>query len=169
MSTVQVFYGYLLLPLDKCIKKLQIVWRKSMRQVWKLPYRTHCQIVSNLSSKLCEFHMLIKRNLNFALKCINHSIAFVKYLFTCAMNSDKSVFQRNVKFCCQNLDLMIYDELTDVDNDIIFIKCEQLCKTQNALNLTHSVKELSLIRDNVAFSVINSSEAKMIIDDICIN
>ena len=121
------FYGYLLLPLDKCIKKLQIVWRKSMRQVWKLPYRTHCQIVSNLSSKLCEFHMLIKRNLNFALKCINHSIAFVKYLFTCAMNSDKSVFQRNVKFCCQNLDL-IYDELTDVDNDIIFIKCEHLFK-----------------------------------------
>ena len=56
------FYGALLQNF-KSIEKLCVVWRKALRQIWKLPYRTHCDIVACLTDMPCARHMFMQRML----------------------------------------------------------------------------------------------------------
>ena len=96
------FYGSILLPFRK-MDKLNVVWRKSLRQVWRLPWRCHNRIVACLAGKLCCQHMLISRFINFAAVALHHPEDVVKAVLKRSLTMTISTVGRNLIDCCRTL------------------------------------------------------------------
>jgi hypothetical protein len=96
------FYGSLLLP-HRRWEKLCVIWRKSLRSVWRLPTRTHCDIVAGLMDSLCPTHALMTRFLKFAVCVLNHEVPEILYAFRCFRSAKLSLFGANVQWCQDHL------------------------------------------------------------------
>ena len=161
------FYGCMLLPFKK-IDKLCVVWRKSLRVVWRLPYRTHCGIVAALSSSLCGKHMFISRFMTFAAAVMNHPTSAVSYVMRAALKCSMSIFRKNLQFCCNELGLSNMEDIHERNKTSIKLLCTEKCK----MALRHDAKviyELSDVRDNLSETVLEPTEVRQMIFELSIN
>ena len=54
-------YGYCLWNFcSNCVATFYTAWRKAIRAIWKLPCRTHCNLVHGINDTLAINVMLIK-------------------------------------------------------------------------------------------------------------
>ena len=67
------FYGCeLWCMLDDEVQGLCTAWRKSIRKIWELPYRTHSYLLTLSCCCLPLFDQLSIRSLNFVQRCLAH-------------------------------------------------------------------------------------------------
>ena len=60
------FHGAVLLPLfDDSLKYLCTSWRKAMRRVWRIPRRTHCNMLPHVAEVMDPDLILAKRCIKF--------------------------------------------------------------------------------------------------------
>ena len=159
------FYGCLLLPHRK-IKKLSVVWRKTIRAIWRLPWRTHCGIVANLMSPVCTKHALVSRFTKFAISVMQHSVPEIAFIFNTAIRSKHSTFAANLQWCTDELgarDYQVGDLLS-----MIRTNCSLQCKAGFQV-LTHTLRELTMVRDGISSLNFNNEELSDLINDICLN
>ena len=151
------FYGALLQNF-KSIEKLCVVWRKALRQIWKLPYRTRCDIVACLTDMPCARHMFMQRMLKFANSALNYKVPVIAYVMQNAMSIDSSLLKSNVEYCCKALGTS-YDES---NNSNAKSHCMKTCKTLNAQCMTYTLKELLLTRDKEMHCMLTIDEVNHI-------
>ena len=164
------FYGSVLLPLSETIR-LQVAWRKSLRQVWRIPYRSHCALLRCLSEGFCDVHMFLARFAKFALCAVQSECETMSCIVRYMTNS-KCIFGNNMNKLCQSLGVT-YDCLKDKTiTEVMRLlrnQCEMQCRSNDNKSLASVLKELSLVRDKMSHCELRHNEITLIINDICLN
>jgi hypothetical protein len=96
-------YGSVLWELDHLsIDSVCCTWRKGLRRVWDVPYRTHCNILPLLCNELPLYDEICKRTANFINVCLNSDCVLVKRLVYRAIYFERmrSPIGRNALTCC---------------------------------------------------------------------
>ena len=84
------------------------MWQKALRQIWKLSYRTHCDIVACLTDMPCARHMFMQRMLKFANSAMNHKVPVVAYVMQNAMSIDSSLLKAMLSTVVIGTSYMMY-------------------------------------------------------------
>ena len=103
------------------ITDLSTAWRKGLRRLWGLPYRTHSVLLAPLCGMLPLEYELLCRSANFINKCLascNEVVSFVARngVFVQRMASP---IGRNAKWCCDTVDLSLYN-IRSIRKDFVF-------------------------------------------------
>ena len=159
------FYGCLLQPFRK-IDRLCVVLRKSLRLVWRVPWRTHCGIIASLSQHVCGKHMFISRFMNFAKSSLSHNSEVVKFVMQQTLKCDASIFRGNLALCCKDFNTEL-DNFTMTEIPKVLPLCTEICKNQYRTEAV-AVQELADIRDNISDCGLTSHEAKDFLEFLCI-
>ena len=166
------FYGSLLLHYRK-LERLSVVWRKSLRSIWRLPARTHCAILPGLSDGQCPRHAFLARFSKFAVSVIQHKTPEISFAFNCFVNAKHSIFGANIRWACSELSIPYDDEVTGYWNREIGTKvqrlCKDNCKTLKNTIASHTVRELTMVRDGLCSLDLMDNEINFIIMDLCIS
>ena len=78
---------------DKSFNELKVAWRKAIRRVWGLPFRTHGSILPHICNTMpCEI-TLYKRFVKHFLRGYNHSNPDIANIFMSAICNNSRMFQ----------------------------------------------------------------------------
>ena len=166
------FYGCVLIPFTQCLKKLQVTWRKALRQIWRLSNRTHCYIVKCLSSGNCDLHMFVNRFLKFFLNMYNHSVSVIRHVCRVSLCSSLSVLYENFIFCCNALKFeqnLVLAKTSQEISKIVRSFFNSNCKNVTNQCCTDVVRELCNVRDKMSQCILNRDEVQCIINVLCTN
>ena len=166
------FYGCLLLPFRKCLKRLQVVWRKALRKVWRLPSLTHCSILRCLSPGLCDLHMFVSRCIKAVVHIMNYGPEFLRFLCKLSLESKSSNLADNVSLCCQYLEQDLWQILSltpECAASLVKTKCLTDCRKPTSKCAAEVMKELINCRDNLMDCGLTTYEICVILNDLSIN
>ena len=157
-------YGLLLSDFRK-LDKMSVAWRKSLRKIWRLHPRTHCNILPSLSDKMCCTHMTLKRFVNFIKVLYNHPSSFIPYMMKCNISNTKSLLHNNLTFCTNRLHCD-----TDIEQYDIVNHCRIECTPLESIADIAAIKELCAIRDGqYTLTSLNFNDVSELLTYLCIN
>jgi hypothetical protein len=163
------FYGFILLPFKR-IERLSIIWRKAVRQVWRLPWRCHNRIVACLAGKLCSQHMLISGFMTFAASALHHPEDVVTSVLKKAVLTTTSTFGRNLIDCCSILGINVQDVISIPNFKAkVYEQCKAQCVTLMDRCTAMAVMDLCSMRDQISINPFNFNELLLYIDFLCTN
>ncbi len=87
------------------MERLYIDWRKTIRQVWSLPFRTHNSILPHISNSAPPVIMLHKRFINFVSSGLHSENNVANYIFNLCLRGN-SRMGRNVRFRAHKYNLI---------------------------------------------------------------
>ena len=151
---------------SRYINDIYVAWRKVIRKLFKLPYRTHNYLVCGIVE--CITVKLDRRLTKFVHSMINSKNSTVRELIAHFLTTESSVFAKNCRYLMYKYDISVfawYGSLYDVMN---CIKNIQNVSNEHASNIA-SIKELRKIRDKVVYSELSPLEANTLIELICTN
>ena len=151
---------------SRYINDIYVAWRKVIRKLFKLPYRTHNYLVCGIVE--CITVKLDRRLTKFVHSMINSKNSTVRELIANFLTTESSVFAENCRYLMYKYDISVfacYGSLYDVMN---CIKNIQNVSNEHASNIA-SIKELCKIRDKVVYSELSPLEANTLIELICTN
>ena len=164
------FYGALLIPLNK-LSKLQAVYRKSIRQVYGLPYRTHCSLLASLPYCECSEHLFSQRFVKFASSALQHASPMVRYVFEQACQNSNSTFGKNVKHCAQltSTDISSFTRRPWWESKTCLRQiCSVKCRESVNASMASVIVEMCNVRDELYFCNLNFTEINTIIYQSCV-
>ena len=141
---------------NRYIKEIYVAWRKTMRKLFKLPYRTHNYIVCGITEDISI--KLHRRVTKFMYSMIHNDNDTTFFLSTEALFLAETSRYITCMFTW-------YKELS------VLLKCLTYPSSQSDIELSNidTVRELLSIRDEVLICPISHSAAGTLIDDICIS
>ena len=166
------FYGAILQPL-KILPKLQVIWRKALRVVWNIPYRTHCSLLATLNNGLCDLHMFLARFVKFAYNAVLHKSEIISFIMRQSWLAHLSPFHNNVKTVQEKLkinDETMFEKGVRTPLNLIWKQCNEQCKS-DTFNAS-VVNELADIRDNImtlSNIPLSKAEISQILNELCVN
>jgi len=128
--------------------KLSVTWRKAIRQVWKLPYRTHCCVIRGLTSGLCDIHMFISRCLKFILNAVNANTNVISLLFRLSLETPGTILARNMSYCMKNLCVNMNSLQREDVTFLVRRKCTDECRPD--IYTSRAVIDICNQRDGMA-------------------
>ena len=92
------FYGAALWPHSSGeFDNLCIAWRKALRQLWRVPPHTHCNIIAALSSQPPIELSLKTRFCRFISKCLSHDNTVINFISHVAIHNPMSYIGQNYR------------------------------------------------------------------------
>ena len=153
-------------------------WRKAMRKVWSLPWRTHGRYLSHIAECKPVIIQLYQRFVRFftaGIKCKN---SIVKSIF-CQAQYSQSRLGRNFRH------ILLYSGCIDrsvlINRTMLFtnINTSQVCKLmydnwrlkcdRDDIRIAYQIKELIDMRDDQLDTLLTSSECQNMIDLLAIS
>ena len=120
-------------------------------------------------SPICTKHALVSRFAKFAVSVLQHCIPEIAFVFTACINSRHSTFAANVQWCSDELGAMDYQAAVIGDLvRLIQTTCSQRCKAEFQVE-THTLRELTMVRDRISSLNFGNEELSELINDICLN
>ena len=162
-------YGIQLYDLQKG-HKLHVAYRKSIRTLWGLPYRTHCSLLPCITKSNCSVHMCIKRFIKFANSVLQHEFPVVRYIFKVALSHSNSVFTRNLHYagnlCGLNTAYLVNLDVAELSH-IVNRGCEANCHTQEDTVTGTAIRDLVLVSQEQLFSIMDRQDALQFLNFLC--
>lgn len=169
-SICYCLYGCELWKLSKAsLDLINVVWRKSMRKLLDIPYRTHCVYIPFLVENLGLEGVVCQRAVGFYQKCIASKNQKVSYAALIASVSSRSAFSEKLLFICQKLNC-------DTNYLLSFSKHDVKIKLQSLffakLNVDEILPKVNFIleildeRDH-NLGHLSKSECKLILSMLC--
>jgi hypothetical protein len=87
------------------VNKLYVTWRKAMRRIYKLPGRTHgnlLPIVTNILPADLQINLRFLKHMSLGL---NHENSTVNFLFNMCNSLHRSVLSKNFKYICEKYEI----------------------------------------------------------------
>ena len=119
ISFCSSLYGAELWDLSRCdFDCITVAWRKALKRVWSLPWRTHSNILYSLCNKWPIGEEIYRRALLFGIRCINSETrcinsetSVVRYVssFGIKYGMMHSVLGRNILSGCQRYGIKVLD------------------------------------------------------------
>jgi hypothetical protein len=163
------FYGIQICDLAKT-DRIQTAWRKCLRDLWRLPYRTHSCLLPALSGSMCAKHMFMKRFIKFACNGLQHNSQEISYVFR-TMSHLQSTFSKNVDYVNREGGVDLHSLVNcSVDHNArkIASLCQENCCQSESRCTTHTIEELSNVRDGLIQTVLNTAEINELILNLCL-
>ena len=92
-------YGITLCDMrSRGVERLNVLWRKAIRRIYKIPSRTHNRLLPYIFSKPMLNVLIAKRIVNFLIKLLESEICLVKSLATRCCLQSYSNMGRNVNY-----------------------------------------------------------------------
>ena len=140
------FYGIQLCKLAN-LKKLHVTYRKSVRRLLGVPYRTHCALLPCVTGTLCPEHMFSKRFIKFGAGCLSHKFPVVGFIFKNSLNNPTSVFCQNWLFCLDSLGVdiktVVSENLSSLNKQTM-LECSKRCSSVQLRATSFEIKQLYL-------------------------
>ena len=145
ISFCSSFYGIQICDLTRT-EKIQTAWRKLLRDVWQLPYRTHSRLLPSLSNSMCCKHMMVKWFIKFACNGLQHNSPEIRYMFNTAVTLQNTSFAKSLRLAGKETQLVpesFSDQSVYFCVRQIMKECEQQCKMLDDCRTSHTISELS--------------------------
>ena len=158
------FYGTQILPMyEPTFSDLYKAWRMAMRRVWRVPWRTHCNLLPHLAGVMAPELWFAKRAIHFVKLAINSKNHYVKTVSNMGLYGSYSTLGGNIRWLQYkyNLDVkQIYKQWNDTCNDELHTPI---------IRQAMQIKELCQMRDRYSNEHLTREEISDIIEYICIN
>ena len=165
------FYGSSLCKFQD-LDLIDIQWKKAVRRIWKLPYRTRSMLLPHISKRLPPSLCFIKSFIKFYLNNMQSSNSVVKYVFQSAL-SNNTRLGNNIRYILfkHNLTVSYFKHATTDFNtmwNIILSNWNRSCNEYSKRTGDH-ILELICRRDCLEPWILSRSEIQEVIDLISIN
>ena len=163
------YYGCVLWRINSnVVHKFYATWRNCVRKVWKVPWRTHCDLVKYLYGGLGIKGELLSRYLMFygsVCNSTNRHTALCAEL--CELSNTPAASNRRLLMAQLNINRLCFQDST------CKMYKHKLMDTfkynQLAVNVGNVIRELCLVRDNELACELSPIEVNAIINELCIN
>ena len=161
-SFAMALYGSSIWDLSaKSHDRFLVVWRKCVRKIYAIPYRTHCNLLPLLCSDMPPELQLQSR--------------FIKF-FRSALQSDNSVVQLSAKISLEGSrsnvgkNITHFTSMANVPRDnIIHIVTQTPVPDQNLSATAGVIRDMIWLRDSRDFSFFRYQDINVILDELCVN
>jgi len=128
-------------------------WRSAIRRVWKVPYKTHRDIVDVLSGRLPFFEEMCFRFVNFHFSCLTSKNSLVAGLArNCVGDAGAQyLYGNNIRFVCCKYSFD-YSLMSNADNRLGLLSAirKLSCDVRPDIIARNSVlMELLMVRDDI--------------------
>ena len=86
---------------DKSSNQFYVTWRKSIRKLFNLPYKTHCNLLPTIAGTQSIECKIITRNIKFICSALQSSNVSLQHLINISIEC--KIITRNIKFICSAL------------------------------------------------------------------
>ena len=154
---------------DQSLVELDVAWRKAIRRVWSLPYRTHCSLLPHISGNMPIRITLYKRFIKHFLNGYNHSNEAVKNVFRSSLYTN-SRMHRNVKHIANYCNVSVWTLIKGGVNSVcklietVWWKNVQDCD----IRIGKQIKELCDMRDDCDEEFLEKQEVLSILEFLCL-
>ena len=154
------FYGSQFLPLyNNSLDNVVRAWHVAVRRVWRVPWRTHCDILPHLAGFMPPELNFAKRAISFTNLLLNSDNKVVNMITGMGMYGKHSILGANVRHLTAKFEM---------DCKFIEGKWKTLCQDQGEIIRTsEQIKELCFMRDTHNIDILSRSEATSVIDWLC--
>ena len=153
------FYGSQLFDYSRdSIEDLFIAWRKCVRNLLCLPYRTHCALIPEIIDDPNISNQLHKRVLRFVNSCLK-SNNLCKLMMSIAINGSNSVTCRNINLICNlyNIDKYSY----------CLFQLNSICEIAEPSSKGGTIRSLLIYRDSLPHASEDYHNISEIITMLC--
>jgi hypothetical protein len=157
------------------LEDLCVAWRKCLRRVWKLPYRTHCYLLPLICECLSLEDEICRRSLNFIRECLCNSSLLVNAIANFGIHYGRynSFLGHNALFCAKKFNLNVCEMVSAVKVRRAVERYSMKIRVNQQLQEAGFLRELLLLRDD-CLSLSNNvnftrDELESIIFEICTN
>lgn len=162
-------YGFQLLDFSKTyMEELYVAWRKCVRKILGVSYRTHSALLPYLIDDLCIQSQMEKRLVGFIHSLILSNNNFVKVCFKLVVDGSTSPLGKSTNWLLRKYN---WDRLNLPSKPIMINTIYQLNqRDDDDISRTASqIKELMVMRDSESFTFLNLTEIKQIMDHLCMS
>ena len=154
------FYGSQFLPVyNDSMNDVFRAWHVAVRRVWRIPWRTHCNLLPHIAGVMPPQLSLVKRTISFTNMLVNSKNKTVKMISGMGLYGKHSIFGANARHLIAKYELSIKN-LTN--------EWKKLYSNQsNLVRVSEQIKELCNMRDSFNTCILPRSDAKCIIDMLC--
>ena len=155
------FYGTQIYPLyDNSLNDVFKAWRMAVKRVWKVPWRTHSNMLPHLAGVLPPERWFCKRSINFLNMAVKSDNMYVKMVINMGIHGTYSVIGGNVR-------MLRYKYNMDV-KEILKSWNETYHNESEIIRQVEQVRELCSLRDRNV-SDFTHDEISDSIDFLCTN
>ena len=165
-------YGSPLWSLEhKSMKDMAIAWRKAERRIWRLPYNTHCDIVSLVANEIPMEYSLSVRFIRYMKTVLSSKNQVVHEVANNSLNVLNSTFAKNIRHVTSclftNLEYLRYCPESMIKNLYI----ENWFANMNPEYITSSDVILDVIdmRDSDTLNILTNYECQIMLEFLCTN
>ncbi len=134
------FYGSQILPLfGNCMKDIYTAWRIVMLRVWRVPWRTHNNMLPHPAGMIDPALWFAKRCIKFISMCMKSDNNTVKTISMMGVNGLYSVLGANYKVLCTKYGINL--------NNIMKVWNERCANGEDIIGKCEQVRELCKVRD----------------------
>lgn len=165
-SFAMSLYGFQFFDMtDRYIENLYTAWRKSMRRVFNLPYRTHNFIIPIIAGESIEW-VLEKRTVKFLENMFKSKNIYMNLCKNLILEGSGSSLANNMTHICSKYEVNRYH----LDDIIRMVNNKRLEHDQEEIRKAVQITELIDMRDNTpSDGMWNSTELTEIINYLCVN
>jgi hypothetical protein len=148
------------------VNKFYVAWRKSIRNIWGLLPRTHCNLLHVINSTLPIDIMIEKRTVKFIWSCINSRNDIVKSVALSSIRSSTSVLGENYRYFSYKYRISPITWCAPLHT---VFNCITDYVSHNVYNPRdgYFVRELCISRDLEVECILTSTEMSQLIEYIC--
>jgi hypothetical protein len=151
---------------------VNVAWRKAIRRVWKLPYKTHCALVPHIAKSLPVKFVMCKRFSKHFLAGINHKNKSVCAVFRSSMYYS-SRLSNNFRFIAQICKIGFW-KMAKMQKGACVNTIEKVfeCSSQESdIRVAAQIRELCIKRDCNLLDewVLDRCDINFILSELCTN
>ena len=141
---------------------LYVSWRKVIRRIFRVPYRTHNDIINKLGGDIIS--RLDRRLARFLFSLINHDNTVVEYITKFKLSCPRSTLAENYKYLLYKYKFSHLDFYSDIGNIISKIPLATVDDS-----ITYTVRELCELRDHVnTCEIVSHNMIHILLGQLCI-
>ena len=150
------------------INQLCVNYRKVLRRIWNLSWRTHCRLLPHVSNTLPLEVSLQKRFVNFFKSGYNSNNSVLNFIFKHAIKSYSRI-GRNLRYINYKYNLDCINQYQFIDNDCSanVIKSWNNDVTDESIRIGSQIREIVFMRDSFEPWLLENNECQAIIDLLC--
>ena len=154
------FYGsQFLLIYNNTINELNRAWRVAVRRVWRVPWRTRCNLLPHLAGAMAPEFSFDKRAIAFIKLCCESKNKTVHMISGMGRFGKHSILGANARHLTAKYNLS-YKTLEN--------EWRKLCSEQiELIRVSEQIKELCYMRDTHNTGILSMNDTKCIIDMLC--
>ena len=150
------------------IERFCISWRKAIRKLWKIPYRTHNDLVYLINKCDPIVSILEKRCVNFLWNLFNSDNVLFSRICRCSVYNSDTAMGENIRYFMYKYNISYNDWYGNLSN--IYVKIDTHVRSitnYDNICIAGAIRELCEARDSGVPQFVDATQLNSMIDILC--